>query len=73
VLAGLSTPAGLLIDRYHRGAIVMVGVSMFAIPEPAIVLIERARDSTARFEVSADAEDLVAALVSRGLLVRDDP
>jgi hypothetical protein len=73
VLAGLSTPPGLLVDRYHRGAIVMVGVAMFALPEAAIVLIERARDGGARFEVSAADEDLVAALVARGLLVRDDP
>lgn len=73
MLAGLTAPPGLVVDRYYRGAIVMIGDAMFAIPEAAILVIERARDAAPVLEVAAEDAELVAALITRGLLVRRAP
>lgn len=70
MLVGLSVPPDLLVDRYYRGAIVMIGAATFAIPEAAIRIIERARDAGPALEVSPQEEELVAALVARGLLIQ---
>lgn len=73
MLAGLTTPPDLVVDRYYRGAIVMAGGQTFALPEAAIALIEQARDAGLDRRVDeprSEDHELVAALLARSLLVR---
>jgi hypothetical protein len=70
VLAGLTTPPGLLVDRYYRGAIVMVGDAMFAVPEAAIRVLEHAHAGGPALEVDDADRAVVAVLIDQGLLVR---
>lgn len=57
---------GVLVDRHHRGAIVMVGMTMFAIAESAARVLEQVQwgermpDETSR--------SLALDLVERGVL-----
>ncbi len=67
----LTVASDLLVDRHYRGAIVMVGLKMFAVSEESAHLIERVErrgwSSIAPDERSALATT-VAELVERGVL-----
>jgi len=65
VLAG-----DLLVDRYYRGAIVMVGATTYALPEEVVVLLEKVQRSAGPF-VAADGDEQALAdlLLARGILV----
>ncbi|MBK6694399.1 MAG: hypothetical protein IPG50_19655 [Myxococcales bacterium] len=57
----------LLIDRHHRGAIVMVGTRTFALDERAIGLVERVQRGEAIGLLHAEAE-IADGLVASGVL-----
>ena len=57
----------LLIDRHHRGAIVMVGTRTFALDERAIGLVERVRRGDGAELLPAEAE-IADGLVASGIL-----
>jgi hypothetical protein len=60
--------SGIIIDRYHRGAIVMVGAGSFAVPEQIVCLLEKVSRWGAPYQLQ-DAEEQEAAreLVSCGI------
>jgi hypothetical protein len=69
-MAGLVAPLDLLIDRHHRGALVMTGTRSFALPEDAIVFVEKIQRSTTPYAPRSEEERvLAAALVTRGILL----
>jgi len=68
-MARVSLPAQLLIDRYYRGARLLLGTRSFVVPEATITLLE----ATARagsYEPQRDTERALAQeLVDEGLLI----
>lgn len=73
MLVGLSVPPDVTVDRFYRGAIVLLGTSTFALPEEAVVLLERARDARPASAVDEVDAELVEMLVQQGLLRRAEP
>ena len=57
----------LLIDRHHRGAIVMVGTRTFALDERASGLVERVQRGDGAELLPAEAE-IADGLVASGIL-----
>jgi hypothetical protein len=68
-MAGVRVATDLVIDRYYRGAVVLLGDAMFALPEPAIRIIERLYNE-ANPSWSDDDRELVEFLVEKRLLLR---
>ena len=57
----------LLVDRYHRGAVVLSGISSFAVNEAVAGLLDRIHGSGgARLELDAEESSLLSVLIERG-------
>jgi hypothetical protein len=68
----IRAPRDLLIDRYYRGARVMIGATSFIVAEAAVAVLEAVKDVGAGYECRDDDERaLVAVLLKRGLLVTE--
>ncbi len=64
---GLVTLApGVLIDRYHRGAVVLSGARSFAVEERVARLLDRARAGVRSDVLTDDDSRLLATLVEQG-------
>jgi len=69
-MAGVMVGPGVLIDRYHRGAIVLVGSATFAVPEQMVRLLEKVSRVTATYQPQDELEEEAAReLVARGILL----
>ena len=67
-MARLKTVEGLLVDRFHRGAILMVGTMTFAVSEDVVRLVEAVRDGGGAYTTNAGEQATVDALVARGVV-----
>lgn len=71
-MAGLKLATDLLIDRHHRGALVLVDRRTFALCEAAVALLERARGRPGYQATDEHERSLAAELVAMGVLVEDE-
>jgi hypothetical protein len=62
-------PANLLVDRYYRGAVVMVGTTCYALPEPFVGLLEHVRQHPGQ-PLDTAGQPLAEELESLGVLTR---
>jgi hypothetical protein len=67
---GLRLDPNLVVDRHHRGAIVMTARGCFVLPESLIALVEQI---AAGDHCDADARASLEQLVTRGVLCRRSP
>ncbi len=68
-MARVTVPAQLLIDRYYRGARLLLGTRSFVVPEPAVRLLEAAAREGS-YELRHDTElALARELIDAGLLL----
>jgi hypothetical protein len=68
-MAGLTAVPGIIIDRYHRGAVVLVGAATFAVPEQLVRLLERVSQSVPPYHPQgAEEQEAALELVARGML-----
>ncbi len=64
----LALAEGIVIDRHHRGAMVLVGERSLAVPEELIVIAERIASAGGSIELSDADHDIVDRLLAAGVL-----
>jgi hypothetical protein len=68
-VARVTAAPGIIIDRFHRGAVVMVGAASFAVPEQIVCLLEKVSRWGAPYQPQGAVEEETAReLVSCGIL-----